>query len=73
MDSPLIGVDGNRVSNGIHVHNYLTTLPIGKGLSSSAAVSVMTVKAFDAVYGLQLSLELIMELAYLGETLTPSR
>jgi galactokinase len=69
----LINLDGSNVSHGILVHNHLTTLPMGKGLSSSAAVAVTVVKAFDALFDLRLSLELIMELAYLGEMLTPSR
>jgi len=60
-------------SFGIFIDNYLTTLPMKKGLSSSAAVCVLTVRCFDAVYGLGLTMEQVMELAYLGEMYTPSR
>jgi galactokinase len=58
---------------GLVVHNYRTDLPIQKGLSSSAAICVLTARAFNRVYGLGLSIREEMELAYLGETTTPSR
>ena len=48
-------------SCGIHIENYRTTLPMCKGLSSSAAACVMVVKCFAAVFCLKLSLEEIME------------
>lgn len=44
-----------------------------KGLSSSAAVCVLVVQAMNLVYGLHLDTTSIMELAYRGEMLTPSR
>jgi len=58
---------------GIEIDNYKTDLPIKKGLSSSASVCVLVAKAFDKIYDLHLTDKRIMELAYLGETTTPSR
>lgn len=57
---------------GISVDNYRTTLPLGKGLSSSAAVCVLTARALSLVFGLGLTLRDEMEYAYLGEIETPS-
>jgi len=48
-------------------------LPIRKGLSSSAAVCVLTARAFNHLYDLKLTIRGEMELAYLGEITTPSR
>lgn len=59
--------------SGIDINNYKTTLPMGKGLSSSAAVCVLVVKCFAAVYDLDLSLNECMEAAYRGEMRTPSK
>lgn len=42
-------------------------LPIGRGLSSSAAVCVLVVRALGRVNGLDLSVDEEMELAYAGE------
>jgi galactokinase len=61
------------VNKGIEIENYKTDLPIKKGLSSSASVCVATARAFDKIYDLHLTDRRIMELAYLGETVTPSR
>ncbi|KAJ1617208.1 hypothetical protein T492DRAFT_850263 [Pavlovales sp. CCMP2436] len=70
---------------GLVVDNYETTLPAEKGLSSSAALCVLLARAFSevfekcgkchvgGVYGLKLSVKGEMELAYLGETTTPSQ
>jgi len=58
---------------GLVVDNYETTLPAEKGLSSSAALCVLLARAFSEVYGLKLSVKGEMELAYLGETTTPSQ
>ncbi len=58
---------------GLVIHNDYTDLPIKKGLSSSAAICVLTARAFNQVYGLDLSVQDEMELAYLGEITTPSR
>ncbi len=59
--------------SGLRIHNYHTDLPIRKGLSSSAAISVLTARAFNLVYELGLTIRDEMELAYLGEITTPSR
>lgn len=58
---------------GIRIENYKTTLPMKKGLSSSAAVCVLVAKSFNSKYSLGLSNEELMEVAYKGEMLTPSR
>eukprot|EP01035_Chromulina_nebulosa_P003187 gene3187-4336_t len=58
---------------GIEINNYRTTLPMKKGLSSSAAVCVLIARCFAAVFDLTLSLEQLMEVAYRGEMYTPSR
>jgi galactokinase len=58
---------------GLVLHNHRTDLPIRKGLSSSAAICVLTARGFNRVYGLGLSIREEMELAYLGEITTPSR
>lgn len=58
---------------GLVIHNDRTTLPIQKGLSSSAAICVLTARAFSRVYGLNLTVREEMELAYQGEITTPSR
>ena len=53
-------------TEGIEIQNYKTTLPMRKGLSSSAAVCVLVVKCFAEVYGIDLDMSTTMELAYLG-------
>lgn len=58
---------------GIEIENYKTDLPIKKGLSSSASICVLTARAFDKIYDLGFTDKRVMELAYLGETATPSR
>jgi galactokinase len=58
---------------GIEINNYKTDLPIKRGLSSSASICVLTAKAFNEIYNLGFTDKRIMELAYLGETSTPSR
>jgi galactokinase len=58
---------------GIVLDNYKTTLPVKKGLSSSAAVCVLTARAFNQLYGLNLTKRDEMEFAFLGETTTPSK
>ncbi len=58
---------------GIEIDNYKTDLPIKKGLSSSASICVLIAKAFNEIYNLKLTNKRIMEVAYLGETTTPSR
>lgn len=58
---------------GLAIRNFKTDLPIKKGLSSSAAISVLTARAFNRVYDLRLTIRGEMELAYQGEITTPSR
>jgi UTP-glucose-1-phosphate uridylyltransferase/mevalonate kinase len=58
---------------GLVIRNDRTDLPIRKGLSSSAAISVLTARAFNRVYDLRLTIRGEMELAYQGEITTPSR
>ena len=58
---------------GLVINNYCTDLPIKKGLSSSAAISVLTARAFNRVYDLKMTVRGEMEMAYQGEITTPSR
>jgi UTP-glucose-1-phosphate uridylyltransferase/mevalonate kinase len=58
---------------GLVIRNYKTDLPIKKGLSSSAAICVLTARAFNRIYDLKLTVRGEMELAYQGEITTPSR
>jgi UTP-glucose-1-phosphate uridylyltransferase/mevalonate kinase len=58
---------------GLVINNYKTDLPIKKGLSSSAAISVLAARAFNRVYDLKMTIRGEMEMAYLGEITTPSR
>jgi UTP-glucose-1-phosphate uridylyltransferase/mevalonate kinase len=59
--------------HGLVIDNYRTDLPIKKGLSSSAAICVLTARAFNRVYDLKMTTRGEMELAYQGEISTPSR
>jgi UTP-glucose-1-phosphate uridylyltransferase/mevalonate kinase len=63
----------NHHVRGLVLDNYKTDLPVKKGLSSSAAISVMAARAFNRVYDLKLTVRGEMELAYMGEITTPSR
>ncbi|MDY6784343.1 MAG: GHMP kinase [Cyanobacteriota bacterium] len=58
---------------GLEIDNYRTDLPIQKGLSSSAALCVLVARAFNYSYNLKLTIREEMELAYLGEIVTPSK
>ncbi len=58
---------------GLRIVNEKTTLPVKKGLSSSAAVCVLVARAFNRIYDLKLTTRGEMELAYFGEITTPSR
>jgi UTP-glucose-1-phosphate uridylyltransferase/mevalonate kinase len=58
---------------GLEIDNYKTDLPVKKGLSSSAAVTVLTARAFNRIYDLKMTIRGEMEYAYLGEITTPSR
>lgn len=57
------GSGGGGVTSGVDgvtVDNYLTTLPMKKGLSSSAAVCVLVVRALCLAYGLELSIPQVL-------------
>jgi UTP-glucose-1-phosphate uridylyltransferase/mevalonate kinase len=58
---------------GLVIDNYKTDLPMKKGLSSSAAISVLAARAFNRAYDLKMTVRGEMELAYQGEITTPSR
>jgi UTP-glucose-1-phosphate uridylyltransferase/mevalonate kinase len=58
---------------GLVLNNYRTDLPLKKGLSSSAAICVLTARAFNRIYDLKMTIRGEMELAYQGEITTPSR
>jgi UTP-glucose-1-phosphate uridylyltransferase/mevalonate kinase len=58
---------------GLVLDCYEMDLPVKKGLSSSAAISVLTARAFNQVYDLKMTTRGEMEVAYQGEILTPSR
>jgi UTP-glucose-1-phosphate uridylyltransferase/mevalonate kinase len=58
---------------GLEIDNYLTDLPVKKGLSSSAAICVLVARAFNRIYDLKMTVRGEMEYAYLGEITTPSR
>lgn len=60
-------------AGGLRLVNQTVDLPVRKGLSSSAAICVLTARAFNRVYGLGLDIRAEMELAYQGELLTGSR
>jgi galactokinase len=49
---------------GMRIHNYRTTLPMKKGLSSSAAVCVLVATAFNTLFSLGFTQEELMEIAF---------
>ena len=60
-------------AQGLVIDNDKTDLPIKKGLSSSAAISVLAARAFNHIYDLKMTVRGEMEMAYRGELTTPSR
>ena len=58
---------------GIEINITNETVPIKKGLASSAAICVLVTKAFNQLYNLNLSTLDEMNIAYQGEITTPSR
>ena len=58
---------------GIEINNYSTTLPVKKGLSSSAAFCVLVARSFNKLYNLGLTKRAEIEAAYQGEIMTSSR
>ena len=71
------GVAAYMVENyhvgGISIEVKKVTLPMKKGLSSSAAICVLIARAFNKLYQLHLSIQGEMRAAYYGERLTQSR
>lgn len=59
--------------SGIYVDIKYNTLPIKKGLASSAAICILITKAFDQIYHLNLSDNELMLDAYHGERLALSK
>lgn len=59
--------------NGVAIRVSKVTLPMKKGLSSSAAICCLVAKAFNELYHLNISTRGIMQIAYRGELLTGSR
>lgn len=58
---------------GLKVNILDNTLPIKKGLASSAAISVLIIKSYNILYKLGLSDNQIMEYAFESELLTGSK
>jgi mevalonate kinase len=58
---------------GVRIEVDRMDLPLGRGLSSSAAICVLTARAFNRVHRLALSIREEMELAYRGEIATGSQ
>ncbi len=63
----------NYYVSGLDIHITKVTLPIKRGLSSSAAICVLVARAFNLLYNLQLNTKGEMQIAYQGELQTPSR
>ena len=51
-------------TGGLEIDNYKTTMPVKKGLSSSAAFCVLVARAFNLAYDLKLNIRGEMEAAY---------
>jgi galactokinase len=65
---------GEAASRSVEIDNYATTLPMQKGLSSSAAICVLVVQALAHCWSLSLSLDEVMTVAFEGEShYTPSQ
>jgi galactokinase len=58
---------------GVAIRETACDLPVARGLSSSAAICVLTARAFNRVYDLGLDIDGEMGLAYLGELATGSQ
>ena len=58
---------------GLRIHITRRTLPVKSGLSSSAAICVLTARAFNQIYKLKLNTLGEMNIAFVGEQRTPSR
>lgn len=53
--------------SGINLNIYKVTLPMKKGLASSAAICLLTVRAFNILYKLNLSREEEIEISFVAE------
>jgi len=62
----------SNINFGLRIHS-LMSLPMKKGLASSAAISVLVVRAFNKMFNLDLDPRQEMELAFQGEALTHSQ
>lgn len=58
---------------GLRIHITKRTLPMKSGLSSSAAICVLTARGFNQLYNLKLNTMGEMNIAFIGEQRTPSR
>lgn len=58
---------------GLRIHITRRTLPMKSGLSSSAAICVLTARGFNQIYKLRLNTLGEMNIAFIGEQRTPSR
>jgi galactokinase len=67
----MIGRDG--VTGGVELKISSMDLPLGKGVSSSAAVCILVAEAFNVVYGLGMFPHELMKAAYMGERMTGSQ
>lgn len=63
----------NYQIGGLDVDIYKSTLPVKKGLSSSAAICVLIARAFNELYQLHISTNGEMQIAFRGELMTSSR
>jgi galactokinase len=61
------------VVGGVRIEVDRMDLPLGRGLSSSAAICVLTARALNRIHSLGLSIQEEMELAYRGEIATGSQ
>jgi galactokinase len=73
LEDPRYSSTIETIRHGISIENYATTLPVGKGLSSSAAICVLIARAFNELYGLDMDMNDVMRVAYDGEMRTPSQ
>lgn len=73
MSIPSVATAVLSSKRGILINNYKTTLPMKKGLSSSAAICTLVVSAFSLHYGLKMTREEVMDAAFHGEILTGAK
>ena len=73
VSSVLLYMKNKYEIKGIEIDIISNTLPQKKGLSSSAAISVLVVRAFNRIYNLNLNKEEEMNIAYLCERKTKSK